>query len=197
MIGFCASSVRTERQQSSLIVADCFCTTVLTLHYGMRVCALAIRIRNKQPSFLLLLNHINNMDLLSYCSVAVRPFSPESLFGCLPLWTLAQVANVVEGEEETVPGGGEPREGEGGIKLLKGQFGQLGGACPGRAYAHHHGDSPQGFLHLHNCDSDAAVESSSVGARLCSSHSASRLCVCGAHHILPGAVFSCRSTYTR
>lgn len=57
--------------------------------------------------------------------------SPESLSGRLPLWTLAQVANVIEGKEEAVPSGGEPGEGEGGIKLLKGQFGQLGGACPG------------------------------------------------------------------
>lgn len=122
-------------------------------------------------------------------------FSPESLFGCLPLWTLAQVADVVEGKEETVPGGGKPREGEGGIKLLKGQFGQLGGACPGRAYTHHHGDSPKGFPHLHSCYSDAAVEPSPVGARLCCSHTTGWLWVCGAHHILPGAVFSYKWTH--
>lgn len=49
----------------------------------------------------------------------VTVFSPESLSGRLPLWTLAQVANVIEGEEEAVPGGGKPGEGEGGVKLLK------------------------------------------------------------------------------
>lgn len=52
------------------------------------------------------------------------------------------MADVVEGEEEAVPRGGEPGEGEGSIKLLKGQLGQLGGACPGGTHAHHHGDSP-------------------------------------------------------
>lgn len=58
------------------------------------------------------------------------------------------MANVIEGEEEAVPGGGEPGEGEGSVKLLKGQLGQLGGACPRRAHAYHHGDPPQGLPHL-------------------------------------------------
>lgn len=120
--------------------------------------------------------------------------SPESLSGRLPLWTLAQVADVIEREEEAVPGGGEPGEGEGGVKLLEGQLGQLGGARPGRAHAHHHGDSPQGLAHLYGSYSDAAVEPPSAGAGLCSRSTTSWLCVCGAHHILPGAVFSCRQT---
>lgn len=128
---------------------------------------------------------------------AVTVSSPESLPGRLPLWTLAQVADVIEGEEEAVPGGGEPGEGEGGVKLLEGQLGQLGGPCPGRAHAHHHGDSPQGLAYLHSCYSDAAVEPPSAGAGLCSCRAASRLWVCGAHHILPGAFFSCRQTHKR
>lgn len=106
------------------------------------------------------------------------------------------MANVIEGEEEAVPGGGEPGEGEGGVKLLKGQLGQLGGARPGRAHAHHHGDPPQGLPHLHGRYSDAAVEPPSAGAGLRSCRTASRLCVRGAHHILPGAVFSYRRTLT-
>lgn len=99
--------------------------------------------------------------------------SPESLSGRLPLWTLAQVADVIEGEEEAVPGGGEPRQGERGIKLLKGQLGQLGGARPGRAHAHHHGDPPQGLLHLNGRHSDAAAGPPSAGAGLSSSSSGS------------------------
>lgn len=126
----------------------------------------------------------------------MRVSSPESLSGRLPLWTLAHVADVIEGEEEAVPGGGEPCEGEGGVKLLEGQLGQLGRARPGGAYTHHHGDSPQGLPHLYGCYSDAAVELSFVGARLRSCRATGRLWVCGAHHILPGAVFSYRATHT-
>lgn len=71
------------------------------------------------------------MLLLSiFRTFTLRVFSPESLSWRLPLRTLAQVADVIEGEEEAVPGGGEPGEGEGGVKLLKGQLGQLSGACP-------------------------------------------------------------------
>lgn len=120
--------------------------------------------------------------------------SPESLSGRLPLRTLAQVSDVVEGEEEAVPGGGEPGEGEGGIELLEGQFGQLGGACPGRAHAEDHGHTPQSLLHLHRRYSDAAVESPSARARLGSSCSARWLSLRGAHHILPGAFFSYAQT---
>lgn len=75
-------------------------------------------------------------------------FSPESLPRCLPLWALAQVADVIKWEEEAVPGGGEPGEGEGGVKLLESQLGQLSGPRPGRAHAHHHGDPPQRLAHL-------------------------------------------------
>lgn len=100
------------------------------------------------------------------------------------------MADVVEWEEEGVPAGGEPGEGEGGVELLKGQLGQLGGACPGGAYTHHHGDSPQGLAHLYGCYSDAAVQLPFAGARLCSGHNARGLCVCGAHHTVPDVVFS-------
>lgn len=55
---------------------------------------------------------------------------PEPLFWSLPLCAFAQVSHVVEGEEEAVPGGGKPGEGEGGVKLPEGELGQLGGACP-------------------------------------------------------------------
>lgn len=105
----------------------------------------------------------------------VTTLSPESLSGRLPLWTLAQVADVIEGEEEAVPGGGEPRECKGGVELLEGQLGQLGGPRPGRAHAHHHGDPPQRLAHLHGCDPDAAVEPPSAGAGLCSRSAAGRL----------------------
>lgn len=40
------------------------------------------------------------------------------------------MADVVEREKEAVPGGGEPCEGERGVKVLEGHLGQLGGACP-------------------------------------------------------------------
>lgn len=76
------------------------------------------------------------------------------------------MANVIEREEEAVPGGGKPGEGEGGIKLLEGQLGQLGGPRPGGAHAHHHGDPPQRLAHLYGCYSDAAVEPPSAGAGL-------------------------------
>lgn len=119
--------------------------------------------------------------------------SPESLSGCLSLWVLAQVADVIEGEEEAVPGGGKPGECEGGVELFKGQLGQLGEPCPGGAHAHHHGDSPQRFAHLHGCHSDAAVEPPPAGADLSSRGAACWLWLCGAHRILSGPVFSCRS----
>lgn len=123
--------------------------------------------------------------------------SPESLPGRLPLRVLAQVSDVIEGEEEAVPGGGKPGEGKGRIKLLEGQLGQLGGARPGRTHAHHHGDSPEGLAHLHGGHSDTAVDLPLVGAGICSCRSASRLRVCGAHYILPdGAIVSCRWTHT-
>jgi len=120
-----------------------------------------------------------------------RLFLPESLSGRLPLWTLAQMADVVKGEEEAVPGGGKPGEGEGGVKLLEGQLGQLGGPSPGGAHTHHHDDPPQGLLHLYGCYPDAAVELRFAGAGLHSGRTASRLRVCGAHPRLPDAVLSC------
>lgn len=101
------------------------------------------------------------------------------------------MADVIEGEEEAVPAGGEPSQGKGGVKLLKGQLGQLGGARPGRAHAHHHGHSPQRLAHLHRRDPDAAAEPPPAGGGLGSGGGgAGRLGLCGAHHILPAAVFS-------
>lgn len=123
----------------------------------------------------------------------VAAASPESLSGCLSLWILAQVADVIEGEEEAVPGGGKPGEREGGVELFKGQLGQLGEPCPGGAHAHHHGDSPQCFAHLYSRHSDATVEPPSAGADLRSCGAACWLWLCGAHRILPGPVFSCKS----
>lgn len=101
--------------------------------------------------------------------------SPESLPGRLPLRTLAQVADVIDGEEEAVPAGGEPSQGKGGVKLLEGQLGQLGGARPGRAHAHHHGHAPQRLAHLHRRDPDAAVELPPAGGGLGAGSGAGRL----------------------
>lgn len=104
-----------------------------------------------------------------------RSLSPESLPGRLPLRTLAQVADVIEREEKAVPAGGEPSQGKGGVKLLEGQLGQLGGARPGRAHAHHHGHSPQRLAHLHRRDADTAAEPPPAGGGLGSSSDAGRL----------------------
>lgn len=130
-----------------------------------------------------------------FCDAESVP-PPEPLPWRLPLWTLAQVADVVEREEEAVPGGSEPGEGEGCVKLLKGQLGQLGGACPGRAHAHHHGDSPQGLLHVYGCYFDAAMQPPPAGARLCPRRARRWLSICSAHHVLPVAVFSCVNAQT-
>lgn len=67
------------------------------------------------------------------------------------------MTDVVDWEEQAVPGGGEPGEREGGIELLKGELGQLGGTCPGWAHAYHHHDPPQGLSHLPGCYPDATV----------------------------------------
>lgn len=135
----------------------------------------------------------NSVALFVTCWLQVGVASPESLSGRLSLWVLAQVADVIEGEEEAVPGGGKPGECEGGVELFKGQLGQLGEPCPGGAHAHHHGDSPQRFAHLHGCHSDAAVEPPPAGADLWSRGAACWLWLCGAHRILSGPVFSYRS----
>lgn len=129
---------------------------------------------------------------VAFCLKVRHWISPESLLRRLPLWTLAQVADVIEGEEEAVPAGGEPSQGKGGVKLLEGQLGQLGGARPGRAHAQHHGHPPQRFAHLHCRHPDAAAEPPPGGGGLGSSSGAGGLRLHGAHHILPAALFSWR-----
>lgn len=55
---------------------------------------------------------------------------PELLPGTLPLSATAQVTQVVEWEEEAVPGHGEPGDSQRGIQTPEGHLGELGGATP-------------------------------------------------------------------
>lgn len=52
-----------------------------------------------------------------------QPVSPEALFGALSVLAAAQVTQVVKREDGTVPGGGEPSEGEWDIQASDGYFG--------------------------------------------------------------------------
>lgn len=72
---------------------------------------------------------INNLRIKKKQSKSPN-FLPEPLFWCLPFRALTQVANVIQREEEAVPGCGEPCESERCVVLFEGEFGQLGGACP-------------------------------------------------------------------
>lgn len=67
---------------------------------------------------------------------------PVALLQRLPLGRLADVAGVVQREEDAVPAGGEPREREGRVEGPEGQPGELRGAGPGRAHAQRHRQAP-------------------------------------------------------
>lgn len=83
----------------------------------------------------------NQKDLLAWKET--QPVSPEALSGGLSVLATAQVTQVVKREDGTVPGGGEPSEGERDIQAPDGYFGQLSAAWPRCADADHHSNTPQ------------------------------------------------------
>lgn len=90
---------------------------------------------------------------------------PVSLPHRLLLLRLADVPHVVQGEEQKVPVGGKPRQGERSIELPEGQLGELRGACPGGAHAQHHRHAPEHLLELRPGASPALVARSAAGLR--------------------------------
>lgn len=52
---------------------------------------------------------------------------------------------VVQREEQKVPVGGKPGEGEGGVEGLERQPGELRGAGPGGTHTEHDGHAPEGL----------------------------------------------------
>lgn len=55
---------------------------------------------------------------------------------------------VVQREEQKVPVGGKPRQGEGCIEGLESQPGELRGAGPGGAHTEHNGHAPEDLPEL-------------------------------------------------
>lgn len=55
---------------------------------------------------------------------------------------------VVQREEQKVPVGGKPSQGEGCIEGLESQPGELRGAGPGGTYTEHDGDTPEDLPEL-------------------------------------------------
>lgn len=73
---------------------------------------------------------------------------PVSLFHWLLLCGLAHVPCVVQREEQKVPVGGEPSQGEGCIEGLESQSGELRGAGPGGTHAEHNSHAPEDLPQL-------------------------------------------------
>lgn len=59
------------------------------------------------------------------------------------------MAQVVEGEEEAVPGGGEPGDSQRGVQPPEGHLGKLVGAAPRAAHTHGHSHATQSLLQVH------------------------------------------------
>lgn len=92
-------------------------------------------------------------------------FLPVSLPHRLLLLRLADVPHVVQWEEQKVPVGGKPRQGEGSIELPEGQLGELRGARPRGAHAQHHGHAPENLPELRPGASPAVRARPAAGLR--------------------------------
>lgn len=73
--------------------------------------------------------------------------------------------HVVEREEQKVPVGGKPCQGEGCVELPEGQLGELRGARPGGAHAQHHRHAPEDLLELRPGALPARAAASPAGLR--------------------------------